>query len=203
MAMSAMPVTPISPGRFGAFKLSYLRLQRRSLGSLFLTFETYLKRLCVVPPEAHKPLPLLCQGFAGASGQRLKWLDHERRLRTSSLRLPRPPDEAVDEHRGWNHAVLGGDHLAVVVGDDAGAIGMREDQVVELGQEAWRRRGIWAGTRCVGQVVQPLALLVAEGTQAWPEPIDHLAEPGQARPDLDVLDGGRAERPEVAYDHLV
>src|SRR5215210_7996587 len=153
--------------------------------------------------EADEPLSFLDQGVAVLFGQSLEQLDHEHRLPASSLRPPRSADEAVDEYGGWNHAVLGGDYLAVVVGDDAGAISMGQDQVIELGQEAWRGRSVRAGPRRVGQVEQFLAVLVAEGAQARPEPLGYLGEPGQARPGLYVRDGGRSERPEVAHDHLV
>jgi len=37
------------------------------------------------------------------------------------------------------------DHLAVLLGDDAGTTGMGQDQVVELGHEAWWRWGIGVG----------------------------------------------------------
>ena len=83
------------------------------------------------------------------------------------------------------------------------AIGVGEDQVVELGQKARRSQGIRVGARRLGKVEQFLAALVAEGEQARPDTFDHLTEPGQTRPRLYVVDGGRAERPEVAQYRLL
>src|SRR5919199_5035280 len=117
-------------------------LARRPVGSLGFLGQSDLERLSALPDEPDEPLSFGSQGVALLSGQRLEQFDHEHRLPASSLRLPRPPNEAVDEHGGWNHAVLRSDHLAVVVGDDAGAIGVGEDQVIELGQEAWRGRSV-------------------------------------------------------------
>src|SRR5215207_2771055 len=148
--------------------------------------------------ETDESLSLLDQGVAILSGQGLERFDLEGSLTTAPLNLPRPADKTVDEHGGRNHAVLRGDRFAILLGDDAGAIGVREDQVVELGQEAWRSRGVRVGHWCVGQVEEFFPTLVAEDAKARPDTFDHLAEPGQARPGLYVLDGGRAEGPEVA-----
>jgi hypothetical protein len=97
--------------------------------------------------EANEPLPLLAKGVAILLRQRLKRLDYERRSPTSSLQLPCSLDKAVNEHGGRDHAVTGGGCLTVVVGDDAGAISVRQDQVVKLGQEAWWGRGISGSSR--------------------------------------------------------
>ena len=86
-----------------------------------------------MPNEPDEPLSLLGKNAAILFGQSLERLDLEHSLPAGSLRLPRPLHEAVDEEGGRNHAVSGGDRLAVLVGDDAGAVGVGQDQVVELG----------------------------------------------------------------------
>src|SRR5215207_1828369 len=153
--------------------------------------------------ETDEPLSLLGQGVAILFGQGLERFDLEGSLTTAPLGLPRTADKTVDEHGGRNHAVLRGDRFAVLLGDDAGAIGVREDQVVELGQEARRSRSVRVGHWGVGHIEEFFPALVAEDAKAPPETFDHLAEPAQARPGLYVLDGGRAERPEVAHYHLL
>src|SRR5829696_8020364 len=153
--------------------------------------------------ETDESLSLLDQGVAILSGQGLERFDLECSLTTAPLRLPRPANKTVDEHGGRNHAVLRGDRFAVLLGDDAGAIGVREDQVVELGQEARRSRCVRVGHWRVGHIEEFFPALVAEDAKAPPETFDHLAEPAQARPGLYVLDGGRPERPEVAQYRLL
>src|SRR5919106_1808460 len=153
--------------------------------------------------ETDEPLPLLGQGVTIFFGQGLERFDLEGSLTSAPLGLPRPADKTVDEHGGRNHAVLRGDRFAVLLGDDAGAIGVREDEVVELRQEARRSRGVGVGHWCVGQVEELFPALVAEDAKARPDTFDHLPEPGQSRQGLYVLDGGRAERSEVAQYRLL
>src|SRR5215210_7592609 len=143
----------------------YSKAYETHLGSLG---EPDLESLGTLWPhhEADEPLPFGGQGVAVLFGQGLERLDTERYLLAGSLRLPRSSHEAIDEHGGQNHAVLGGDHLAVIVVDNTCAIRVGEDQVVKLGQEAWRGRSVRAGPWGVGQVEQFLALLVAKGAQA-------------------------------------
>ena len=92
---------------------------------------------------------------------------------------------------------------AVAAGMNAAAVGVGEQNVVVLGQEARRRGGVGIWPRRVGQVEELLSVLVAEDAQARAQPLDHLAQPGEAAPGLRVLDAGGAVRPEVADDHLV
>src|SRR5829696_5823309 len=65
--------------------------------------------------------------------------------------------------------------FAILLGDDAGAIGVREDQVVELGQEAWRSWGVRVGHWSLGHIEEFFPTLVAEDAKAPPETFDHLA----------------------------
>src|SRR5215203_21444 len=125
--------------------------------------------------ETDESLSLLDQGVAILSGQGLERFDLEGSLTTAPLDLPRPADKTVDEHGGRNHAVLRGDRFAILLGDDAGAIGVREDQVVELGQEAWRSWGVRVGHWSLGHIEEFFPALVAEDAKAPPETFDHLA----------------------------
>jgi hypothetical protein len=153
--------------------------------------------------ETDEPLCFFGQGVTILSGQGLERFDLEGGPTTAPLGLPRPADKTVDEDGGRDHAVPRSDRFAVLLGDNAGAIGVREDQVVELGQQARRSRCVRVGQWGVGHIEEFFPALVAEGSKARPETFDHLAEPAQARPGLYVLDGGRAERPEVAQDRLL
>ena len=90
---------------------------------------------------------------------------------------------------------------AVLLGDHARAVGVGEQQVVVLGQEAGRRGRLGVGPGRIGQVEQLAALLVGERAQPRSQPVDHLAHAGEARPRPDVGDRGGAERGEVAEHH--
>ena len=80
-------------------------------------------------------------------------------------------------------------------GDVAAAVGVREQRVVVLGEEAHRRGRVRVGERCVGHVDQLATALVAERAQPGSQPFDDLAEAGQARPRGDV---GREAGPNAA-----
>ena len=90
--------------------------------------EPDLKRLGALPDEADEPLPFCGQGFAVPLSQRFEGLDEQGGGAALTRDLPRPTGEAVDEH-----CPSGEDPLAVLVGDDAGAIGVGEQHVVVLG----------------------------------------------------------------------
>ena len=72
------------------------------------------------------------------------------------------------------------------------SLGVREQDVVVLGQEADGRGRVRIGPRRVGQVEELAAVLAAEGPQARPEALDDLAQPGQPAP------GRRRPRPSPA-----
>ena len=74
------------------------------------------------------------------------------------------------------------DALADVVVDDAAAVGVRQDHVVVVGQEAHRRRCVGVGTGGVGQVEQ----LVGRprcGTAAPGRPGRSVTSLSRVRPD--------------------
>src|SRR5215203_1705339 len=97
-----------------------------TLGSVVL--QPNLDRPEALAGEPAEPLPFLGQGVAIFLGQGLERLDHERSLSAGSLRLPCPLHEAVDEEGTRDHAVPGGDRLAVFIRDNAGAVVVGEDQ---------------------------------------------------------------------------
>ena len=83
------------------------------------------------------------------------------------------------------------------------SLGVREQDVVVLGQEADRRGRVRIGPRRVGQVEELAAVLVAERPQPRPQALDDLAQPGQPAPGRHVRDRRRPERGEVPEDDVV
>ncbi len=112
--------------------------------------------------------------------------------------LPRPADEAVDEER-----LVRGDRAPVRVADDPRAVGVRQDRVVALGQEARRRRREGSGSGPPGTSKQLATVLVAEAAQLRAQAIDRAAEAAHPRPRAHVVDARGAERGEVAQQQLV
>lgn len=95
------------------------------------------------------------------------------------LELPQSGHEAVGEQDAVGLVLLPG--AALVRGrDDAGAVGVGEEQVVELGQEARRGRGVRVGARRVGEVEEFGAAGVPEGDETGAQPLEGVPEPGQA-----------------------
>ena len=90
-----------------------------------------------------------------------------------------------------------------VVADDAAPVGVGQQHVVVLGEEARRAGGVGIGTRTVRDVEELAPVLVPERTEARAEALDHLSHTGQARPRRHVRHGGRAEGGEVTQHHLV
>ena len=91
--------------------------------------------------------------------------------------------EPVDQERRLDAQVPRRQRLAVLVGDHARAVCVREQQAVELGQEAWRRRRVRRGPRRVGQVEQRAAA-GREDRQLVAHALQHVPDPAQARPGL-------------------
>ncbi len=71
---------------------------------------------------------------------------------------------------------------------DAATVGVGEQHVVVLGQEARRRGGVGIRPRRVGQIEELLSVLIAEDAQARAQPLGHLAQSGDTAPSLHVLD---------------
>ena len=92
---------------------------------------------------------------------------------------------------------------ALLVRTEPGAIGVGQEHVVVLGEEARRRRNVGVGERRVGHVVQHPTPLVGERAQARSEPLEHLGEPGEPRPGRDIGGRRRTEGGEVAEHDLV
>jgi hypothetical protein len=96
-----------------------------------------------------------------------------------------------------HHRVAGADLGPVGVADDPRAVVVAEHEVVELRQEAHRRRLVGVGQREVRQVEQLPAGLVAVHHEFRPQRLDLVAQLAQPRPDLQVGDRGRPARGEV------
>ena len=88
-------------------------------------------------------------------------------------------------------------------GDEAGPVGVREEHVVVLGEEAGRRRDVRVGPRRIGEVEELAAGAVPERHETRSQPLDHLADPRQAAPRRHVRDRCRAERAQVAQHDVV
>ena len=89
--------------------------------------------------------------------------DHECRRagRAIVFDVPRPGDGSVMEHGALDDGC--GPRLApTFVAHEAGTVGVRQQHVVVLGEEPRRRRRVGIGPRCVGQIEQLAASLVAE-----------------------------------------
>ena len=91
-----------------------------------------------------------------------------------ALAPPRAAQEAIDQERPGAGAVAGRERQARAVGrDHARAVGVGEEHVVELGQEARWGRGVGVGQRRVGDVEELPAMLVAERPQARAQALEH------------------------------
>ncbi len=120
-----------------------------------------------------------------------------------ALDRPLAAGEAVHQHPAGNRAAGGVVLRPMLLGDHPGAVGVREEEVVEVVQQPGRGWHVRAGARRVRQVEQLPAVLSGEGDQAGAEPVHDLAEPGEARPGLHVLDGGGPERGQVTQHQVV
>src|SRR3712207_1169546 len=89
--------------------------------------------------EAGEALPFLGQGSTVLLRQWFEGLDEQDGAAAVVRDLPCAPDEAACEH--GRLAQVGSNPFAVLVGDDAAAVGVGQQQVVELGQKPWRSRG--------------------------------------------------------------
>ncbi len=61
-----------------------------------------------------------------------------------------------------------------------GPVGVREQRVVELGQEAWRGRHVGLGSGGVGKVDELTTGLVVKDADARSEALHHLPQAGEA-----------------------
>src|SRR5262245_35240554 len=153
--------------------------------------------------EGEQSGPLFGQGGGIFLGQSCEGLDCEGGGIAASDDLPGRISEAIDERNAWHRAVHSEALFVVFLGDEAGSVGVGKQQVVEIIQEAMWRRGVGVGPWRVRKVEQLASILAPESGEPWPEPVSNLAKPGQSRPRLYVLNGGRAERSQVPQDHLL
>ena len=92
-----------------------------------------------------------------------------------ALETPDAADEAVVQDRAVAHAAGSRKWRAPVRGDDARAIVVGEEDVVVLGQEAGRSRGLRIGARGLREVEELAAARVPERPEPRAEPVDHVA----------------------------
>ena len=85
--------------------------------------------------------------------------------------------------------------------DEPGAVGVGQQQVIELRQEAHRSRLVFVGPRRLGQIEQLAPALVAERSQLRSQRLENLSRVGQTRPRLQIVGTGRTECREVAQGH--
>ncbi len=140
-------------------------------------------------------------GAALGSRDRAERRDDEHGRVLRALDTPRGGDRAVDQHH--QAAEVANDALPVLVGEDAGAVIVRDEDVVELGQEPRRRRRVRIGQRAVRHVEELAAALVAERAELGSQPIEDLPDAGEAGPRPHVGRGGGTERREVAQHEVV
>jgi hypothetical protein len=74
---------------------------------------------------------------------------------------------------------------------------MRKQDVVVLRQKARRSGGFWIRTRCVREIEELTAALIAKRDEAWSEPFDDRSYPGQTGPSPDIRGRRRPERGEI------
>jgi len=86
-------------------------------------------------------------------------LDQQVRVLSGAVDLPRAGDEPFDED-----GTLREDPGAIGVGDHSYAVGVRQEEVVVLGNEASGCRGVFIGEWRAGQIEKLTALFVAEGS---------------------------------------
>ena len=118
-----------------------------------------------------EPLGLVDQRGARRAREALERAQRERRLAALDLDRPGPGDEPVDQVAGADLQVAPlVDGVAVLVGQDARPAlgGVGEQDAVEGGQQARRRRRLGVGPRRVGQVVERAAVLVLEALELAP-----------------------------------
>src|SRR5256886_3887449 len=101
----------------------------------------------------------------------VKWSDHQ----TASGRHPHCPDKAVEQDRSLHHTVAAEHPEMLAWGQDPCSVSVREQDVVEVGEQShrhWKRR-VWS--RCTRQVEELDPLLVAEDLEARTQPLEALA----------------------------
>jgi hypothetical protein len=130
---------------------------------------------------------------------------HDQGGRPIAVAVEPPPAERepVGEHGAVHRPVHASEPGAVLVRDEAAAIGVREKHVVVLRQEAWRRRRFRIGPRSVRKVEELAIPFVPKSPQPGAKPLDHGAQPRQARPRRHVRHRRRPEGGQVAKDDVV
>src|SRR6185295_4684062 len=129
----------------------------------------------------------------------------QRQRRQLGLRIdaPRSGDEAIDREAAKDDEVLLDELATMLIRDDAGAVVMRERDVVVLRQEAHWRRRVFVRPRCLGKVEELAFPFVAERHELWAQFLKDGPEILEPRPRLRVSRRRRTERGQVAEHDLL
>ena len=136
--------------------------------------------------ELKKLLPFFLNGKTVLSGRPFQDGDTEVRSTVPLDDLPRCSNEAVDENHSWHKAVLCGNGAAMLVSDNASAIGMTDHGTVELGQEANRHFIVRVNKRHPRIIDEFVVVLIAVQCDTIPEAVEHFVQSVEARPGLYV-----------------
>ena len=149
------------------------------------------------PPRPRRP-----RGRPHVSGTRRP--DRQHRGVAVPARGPGRLQQAVDEHRPGPATGPALQQHVIPVATTRGAVGVREDDVVVLGEETDGGRGVRVGQRA-HRGRRPARRRPPSGTAATAASsrVDDLAQPGQPAPRLDVPDARRPERAQVAEHEVV
>ena len=114
-------------------------------------------------------------------------LELERCRLPLALDAPGPGDGAVHQECRGNEQVARRDVWTMFLRNEPGAIGVRQQQVVELREEANRRPLVLAGPRRLRQVEQLAAALVTERDQLRSQRLEDRSRIGDARPRFQIV----------------
>lgn len=101
-----------------------------------------------------------------------------------------------------NDSVVGEDQLSMFGGEDPGPVLVGDENGVEIGQQADRRRGVGGRSRRIRNIEQFHTRLVTEGSQSRAQVRKHRAQTGEPGPRLRIAHPGRTVRCQVAANHL-
>ncbi len=119
-----------------------------------------------------------------------------------ALSVPRCRKPSVDQH-GALHLGCAPGFATSFVGHEPGPVGVRQERVVVLGEEAHRCLDVAGRPRRIGQIEELPAALVTEAAQLWAQPFDDFAKACQVRPRGDVGDGRGTKGLEISQHDVV
>ena len=138
-----------------------------------------------------------------ARGRRVEPRDRQRDPVARALQRPGARHEAVDQEGADRHVLPDDDARRPLGDDDPRSVGVREQEVLVVVEEARRSRRVGIRSRRLGQVEQLRPSSSRKTTELRPQAVEHLAQLRQPAPHLGVHDARGAERREVAADQVV